>query len=377
MWYISDNYFKKKMMNYLKNLLQRNQPGIGIELGPERINIAEIRQKGNKLRLVNFATVEVPEEVFIEGQIKDISTMSELIQSILEENKIKSRRVATAILGREAVTRVIPVPAELNDQELQDYMNQEAGLYLPFPREEADVDYQKLGNVLDPNDDLEKVQVALVATRKEITDAYIEVFAQAGLSINVLEVSNFALIRTVKEILQQYGPQEATVMADIGFDSTELAIVVDGIPQFNRTIPIGTYQMQSSLNEAMNLPPSRDTAELLGMTVPLMETMGMTKSGESSVTNILQKVLVELADEVRRSIDFYLNQSEELEVAQVLLTGSGAAIGQIDEFFMQRLNLPASKVDPIEILALETEIEIPLQQRCSLGIVFGLGLREV
>ena len=365
------------MMNYLKNLLQRNQPGIGIELGPERINIAEIRQKGNKLRLVNFATAEVPEEVFIEGQIKDISTMSELVQSIVEENKIKSRRVATAILGREAVTRVIPVPAELNDQELQDYMNQEAGLYLPFPREEADVDYQKLGNVLDPNDDLEKVQVALVATRKEITDAYIEVFAQAGLSINVLEVSNFAFIRTVKEILQQYGPQEATVMADIGFDSTELAIVVDGIPQFNRTIPIGTYQMQSSLNEAMNLPPSRDTAELLGMTVPLVETMGMTKSGESSVTNILQKVLVELADEVRRSIDFYLNQSEELEVAQVLLTGSGAAIGQMDEFFMQRLNLPASKVDPIEILALETEIEIPLEQRCSLGIVLGLGLREV
>jgi type IV pilus assembly protein PilM len=44
---------------------------------------------------------------------------------------------------------------------------------------------------------------------------------------------------------------------------------------------------------------------------------------------------------------------------------------------MQRLNLPASKVDPIEILALETEIEIPLQQRCSLGIVLGLGLREV
>ena len=364
-------------MNYLKNLLKRNQPGIGIELGPERINIAEIRQKGNKLRLVNFATAEVPEEVFIEGQIKDISTMSELVQSIMEENKIKSRKVATAILGREAVTRVIPVPAELNDQELQDYMNEEAGLYLPFPREEADVDYQKLGNVLDPNDDLEKVQVALVATRKEITDAYIEVFAQAGLSINVLEVSNFALIRTVKEILQQYGPQEATVMADIGFDSTELAIVVDGIPQFNRTIPIGTYQMQSSLNEAMNLPASRDTAELLGMTVPLMETMGMTKSGESSVTNILQKVLVELADEVRRSIDFYLNQSEELEVAQLLLTGSGAAIGQIDEFFMQRLNLPASKVDPIEILALETEIQIPLQQRCSLGIVLGLGLREV
>ena len=364
------------MVNYLKNLFQRNQPGIGIELGPERINVAEIRQKGDKLKLVNFATAEVPEEVFIEGQIKDIPTMSELVESIVADNNIKSRRVATAILGREAVTRVIPVPAELNDQELEDYMNQEAGLYLPFPREEADVDYQKLGNILDPDNE-EKVQVALVATRKEITDAYIEVFSQAGLAINVLEVSNFALIRTVKDILQQYGPQEATVIADLEFDSTELAIVVDGIPQFNRTIPIGTYQMQSSLNEAMNLPPSRDTAELLGMTVPVIETMGATESGASSGTNVLQKVLAELADEVRRSIDFYLNQFEDLEVAQLLLTGSGAAIGQIDDFFMQRLSLPASKVDPIEILALETEIEIPLEQRCGLGIVLGLGLREV
>ena len=190
-------------------------------------------------------------------------------------------------------------------------------------------------------------------------------------------MSNFALIRTVKDILQQYGPQEATVMADLGFDSTELAIVVDGIPQFNRTIPIGTYQMQSSLNEAMNLPPSRDTAELLGMTVPVIETMGATESGASSGTNVLQKVLAELADEVRRSIDFYLNQFEDLEVAQLLLTGSGAAIGQIDDFFMQRLSLPASKVDPIEILALETEIEIPPEQRSGLGIVLGLGLREV
>ncbi|NEP85765.1 MAG: type IV pilus assembly protein PilM [Okeania sp. SIO2C2] len=365
------------MVNYLKKLLKKKQPGIGVEIGPERINIAEIRQQGEQLKLVTLATAEVPEDVFLEGQIVDPPTVSELIESAIEENNIKTRRVATAIPGREAVTRVIPVPAELNDQELQDYMNQEAGLYLPFPREEADVDYQKLGIIVDPNDDLEKVQVALVATRKEVTDSYIEVFTQAGLAIDVLEVSNFALIRTVKDILQQYGPQEATVIADLEFDSTELAIVVDGIPQFNRTIPIGTYQMQSSLNEAMNLPPTRDTTELLGMTVPVLDTMGVTGNEPNPGTNALLKVLAELGDELRRSIDFYLNQFEDLEVAQLLLTGSGAAIGQIDDFFMQRLSLPASKVDPIETLALEIEQEIPLEQRSSLGVVLGLGLREV
>ena len=60
-------------------------------------------------------------------------------------------------------------------------MNAEAGLYLPFPREDADVDYQKIGFFVD-DDGVEKVQVVLVATRREVTDTYIETFKEAGLN---------------------------------------------------------------------------------------------------------------------------------------------------------------------------------------------------
>jgi type IV pilus assembly protein PilM len=87
------------------------------------------------------------------------------------------------------------VPAELDDNELREMvLNQEASLYLPFPREEADVDYQKLDYFVD-EDGIEKVRVLLVAVRKDLTDPYIEVFQQAGLMLNVLETSSFALIR--------------------------------------------------------------------------------------------------------------------------------------------------------------------------------------
>ena len=41
--------------------------------------------------------------------------------------------------------RLIPLPAELNDREVRDLiLNHEAALYLPYPREEVDLDYQKL-----------------------------------------------------------------------------------------------------------------------------------------------------------------------------------------------------------------------------------------
>ncbi|MBW4421820.1 MAG: type IV pilus assembly protein PilM [Myxacorys californica WJT36-NPBG1] len=369
------------MVNGLKNLVSRKSKGVGIELAPDRINIVQLRKQGQGFKLANYITVPVPEGVFKEGEIVDPSAMAELIQTALAENKIKVKRAATAIPGgRDTVTRIIPVPAELDDRELREMvLNQEAGLYLPFPREEADVDYQKLGLFID-EDGIEKVQVLLVATRKEITDSYLATFQQAGLEVDVLEISSFSLIRTIREQLRQFAPQEAVALVDIEFESTEISIAVDGVPQFSRTVPIGTFQIQGALSRAMNLPLSRNADLLQGMTVPLntMETVGAPRGGGGGTSPgaaAMMRVLGELADELRRSIDFYLNQGDNLEVAQLLLAGPGAAIGQLDEFFTQRLSLPCSQIDPVAALSLEAA-EISEAARPGLGVVLGLGLRE-
>lgn len=366
-------------MDSLKSLFSRKTSGVGVELTPEKVNLARLRKQGINLKLETLASVELSEGIYEEGQILDTAAMADAIQTVLTESKIKVKQATTAIPGR-AITRVIPVPAELDDQELREMvLNQEASLYLPFPREEADVDYQKLGFFVD-EDGIEKVQVLLVAVRKDITDPYIDVFQEAGLRLNVLETSSFALIRTIREQLRQFTPQEAAAVVDIEFESTEISIVVDGVPHFSRTVPIGTFQIQSALSRAMNLPPSRNTELLQGMTVPVqtMDTVGSPQMGNTNPgTTAMLRVLGELSDELRRSIDFYLNQGDEMEVAQLLLAGPGASIGQLDEFFAQRLSLPASQIDPISALSLELDEEIPEEQRPGLATVIGLGLREV
>jgi type IV pilus assembly protein PilM len=370
----------KTVFSRFKGLVSKKPKGIGVELTPERINVARLKRKGQGFQLVTLASAEVPEGVYQEGQIMDSGAMAEILQSTLAAGKIRTRHVATAIPGgRDTVTRIIPVPAELDDRELREMvLNQEAGLYLPFPREEADVDYQKLGFFVD-EDGIEKVQVLLVATRKEVTDSYLNTFQQAGLTVDILEISSFSLIRTIREQLRQFTPQEAAAIVDIEFESTEISIVVDGVPQFSRTVPIGTFQVQSALSRAMNLPPSRNTDLLQGMTVPVtpMDSVGVPRMGGTNPgTAAMLRILGELADELRRSIDFYLNQGDNLEVAQLLLAGPGGAIGQLDEFFSQRLSLPASQVDPVAAISLEVDQEIPPVQRPGLGVVLGLGLRE-
>jgi type IV pilus assembly protein PilM len=364
-----------------QKFFSKSNKGIGIELAPERVNIAQLRKHRQGLKLDSLTSVSVPEGIFIDGQIADSAAMAELIQQGLAESKIKASRVATAVPGRESIVRLIPVPAELDDKELREMvLNHEAGLYLPYPREEADVDYQKLGYKVD-EDGIEKVEVLLVATRKDITDSYVSTFEQAGLQVDILEISSFALIRTIREKLRQFGPQEAAVLVDIEFDNTEIAIVVNGVPQFSRTVPIGTYQLQTALSKAMNLPASRDTELLQGMIIP---TTAMEDGGKTGVTGTnpgmasMVRELGQLTDEVRRSIDFYLNQAENLEVAEIMLAGSGGGLQQLNEFFTQRLSLPTTQIDPVGALSLEIDEEkYPLVQRPGLGIVLGLGMREI
>jgi len=369
------------VVSFFQNLFSRSKNGVGLEVCPDRINLVKLKKQGVGYKIDLFATEELPEGLFEEGEIVDRPGMAELLDEFISANKVNAKNIATAIPGRESIVRLVPVPAELEDEsELRDYINQEAGLYLPFPREEADVDYQRLGSFID-EDDIEKVQVLLVATRKEVTDSYIATFQEAGLGLDIIEVSSFSILRTIRDQLQQFTSSEASVLVDLEFDSTELVVIVDGVPQFSRTIPIGCFQIQSALSEAMNLPPSRNVELLQGMTLPVdgAEAMTMgTMGGENPGTTAMMKVLGELADEVRRSIDFYLNQSDGLEVAQIFLVGPGSSIGQLDEFFMQRLSIPATQIDPVANLGLEIDEElVPPVQRPGLGVVLGLSLREV
>lgn len=359
----------------MKGLFSQRAQGLGIELTPERVNIVQLQRQKQNLKLNFFSSIPVPDGVFQDGRIVDTITMADVIRQGLEDNKIKVKQVSSAVPVGEAVIRLIRLPAELDDFELRDMvLNQEAALYLPFPREEADVDFQTLGTSID-EDGIERVEVLLVATPKDVTESYISTFQQAGLDLRVLEVSSFALIRTIRDQLLQFAPGEAVALVNIDYDGTEISIVMDGVPQFNRKVPIGTYQIQSAISRAMNLPASMGPELLQGMTVPVspVDTAGGAMNPSAAA---IIRILGDLADELRRSIDFYLNQGDNLEILQLFLAGPGASLGQLDEFLTQRLSLTTTPVDPVQSLSLQVPAEFSLKQPSGLGVVVGLGLRE-
>ncbi len=360
----------------------KSKKGIGIEITSEKVNLVQLRRKGpSSYKLLTYGSVELPEGTVEEGRILDPVALGEIIRSLLVEKKVKVKKVATALPGRETVSRLIRLPAEIPDIELREMvLNQEASLYLPFPREDADVDYQKLGTSLD-DDGIERVEILMVATPKEVTDSYIQALEIAQLQVDIVEVSSFALIRAMHNELARFSAlAEAVAIVDIEYEATEITVTVDGVPQFSRTFPIGTAQIQNAQLRAINLPPRRTTdMEMLSSTVvPLqsMDTASLAGGGTPGDAAIM-RVVGDLSDELRRSIDFYTSQSPGSDVVQLLIAGPGACIGQLNEFFSQRLGIAASAIDPMTAMGVTSDTDIPIHDRMAMSVSLGLGLREV
>jgi type IV pilus assembly protein PilM len=359
--------------------------GIGLEINSERVNVAQLRRKGqSSYKLAAFASAELPEGAVQEGRINDPAAIGETIRTLLTEKKIKAKNVATSVPGRETVSRLIRLPSEIPDAELREMvLNQEASLYLPFPREDADVTYQKLGTTLD-EDGIERTEILMVATPKEVTDNYIQVLEYAQLKPDIIEVSSFALIRSLhNELVRFSGASQAVAVVDIECEMTEINVTVDGVPQFSRSIPTGTVQIQNAQLRAMNMPGRRitDPELMANISVPIqtMDTAGLAggMSGSSPGDAAVLRVVGDLADELRRSIDFYTNQSSGSDVAQIFLVGPGACINQLDDYLSQRLGIEAEPIDPLSALSVSVDRELSMEERYGMSIALGLGVREV
>jgi type IV pilus assembly protein PilM len=154
--------------------------------------------------------------------------------------------------------------------------------------------------------------------------------------------------------------------------------LIKGVPQFSRTVNLGTWEFREVLSRTLDLPANQATSLLQSLT-PSVSGAGAGAEDQSFSGRgvaALRRVLTELAEEIQRSLDFYLSQGNVAPVAQVLLAGSGANISQLDQFLSQRLTLPVTQINPLSILALP-ENSIPEESRAGVGIALGLGLRSL
>ena len=168
----------------------RSKTLAGLDITTSSIKLIELTQSGRNFAVECYAAEPSPPNSITEKSIVDAEAVGEAVRRAMKRAGTKSAEVAIAISGDAAITKIIQMPANLNENDLEAQVEIQADQYIPFPMEEVSFDFQVIG---ESETDPEMVDVLQVATRTENVDQRRAAVESAGLKARVVDVEPFAL----------------------------------------------------------------------------------------------------------------------------------------------------------------------------------------
>ena len=241
----------------------------------------------------------------------------------------------------------------MGEEELRGAIEFQAQDYIPIPIEEAVLDFQVVHRYTG-NDGIPKQQVLLVAAQKEMVQRFLDAARRAGLKVAGIDVNAFALIRALALpgmfVDQGAGPGDSLCVVNVSSSASTLVVSLNDVPKFTRNISFAYDAFARVLEERQGIP-SEDAAVLLER-VGLAGPLGPDVDTFSDVTiqevqSSLAPVADSLADEIRRSLDYYQSQDYSANIEHLALTGRGALMRNLDAYLSESLGLDVELGNPL------------------------------
>src|SRR5215510_15658121 len=116
---------------------------VGIDIGTHSIKVVRLKPKGQGYQLLNFGIMPLRPETRVDGNIADADAVVKAIRNLMQMEKIKAKEVATAVSGQSVIVKRIRLP-QMTEEELQEAMQGEAELHIPFEMADVNLDFQIL-----------------------------------------------------------------------------------------------------------------------------------------------------------------------------------------------------------------------------------------
>jgi len=183
---------------------------VALDIGSSSVKMVEAVGEKNGYRLLNLGILPLPPTAVQNNMIADKDVVVKTIQNLIHANGVKATRVVSAVPGRAVIIKKIQLPAQ-EEAELEANVEFEASNVIPETLENVNMDYQVLNYVEDGS----KMDVLLVAVKKEIINSYTQVIQEAGLTAAIMDVDYFAL-ENMYETSYEVKPDEGVGLIHIG-----------------------------------------------------------------------------------------------------------------------------------------------------------------
>jgi type IV pilus assembly protein PilM len=365
--------------------LSMGQDTIGLDIG--KSSIIGVQLGGKLPAVVLRACYErpIPEGLVFEGEVLDPSGLAREMKAFAKEARFKGKLVNLGVGNQKVIVRNIEVP-DMGEAELRGAIEFQAQDYIPIPVEEVVLDFQVVSRHSE-DDGSVKQQVLLVAAQKDMIKRFMDAGRESGLRIVGIDVSAFALIRSlappVSFVDQGAEGAQALGIVNISSSVSTVVVAVEGVPKFTRIVSSAHDRFISALVERQSIPLSdalglAERVGLAGPVAPDSDTYSETTIVE--VQALLGDVAEEFANELRRSLDYYQTQDYSAPIERLIVTGRGTGLLNLIPYLSEQLNMSVEVGNPLLKIAhnrsgLADDVLAAIAPR--LAIAVGLALEEV
>jgi len=340
---------------------------LGIDISSTSVKLLELSRSGGRYRVESYAVEPLPPNSVMEKNITDAQLVGEAIARAVKKSGTRTKLGACAVAGSAVITKVISMPANLSDEELEGQIQIEADQYIPYALDEISLDFSILGpSPSDPG----RIDVLLAASRSDNVDVRVAALEVAGIEAKIVDVEAFALENAVALLAAQGGPVgDAHVLAvmDVGATASTLSVLEDSKIIYTREQLFGGRQLTDEIQRRYGLS---------------YEEAGLAKRQGGLPDNyepeVLRPFMESMAQEVNRALQFFYSSSQVGTVDHVVLAGGCASIGGIDTLVQSKVDTPTTIANPFANMTAAPRVraEALANDAPALMIACGLALRS-
>jgi type IV pilus assembly protein PilM len=338
-------FWKNFNLGFMK-AISRNDGFVALDIGASSIKLVETAVERNGFRLVNLGLLPLPPDSIQQNMVVEPAPIIDAVRRLIKELGVSAQKAICAVPGRAVIMKKIQMPQQ-TDQELETNIEFEANNVIPENLANVNLDYQIL-NVLDGGN---KMEVLLVAVKKEIVNSYAEVIEEAGLKPEVMDVDYFALENMYEA---NYAPEPGGAMIGLvhmGARNTSVTLLENGFSTFNGDLSCGGEDFTDSLSRGLNI--SSETAEAAKVSGSL------DGRKQLELETLLLPTMENIVDEIRRTVSLYgaVGAAESEGLKQLYLSGGGAKVPGLRALIEDRLGIPVSVAEPFRGFTLNQNID--------------------
>ena len=355
--------FLKKFSSGRLNVFAAKDGYVALDIGSSSVKMIEAAVDRNGYRILSLGILPLPDHAIQNNMVVDSKPVVESIRKLIRENGVKSTQVISAVPGRAVMMKKVQMPKQ-EPAELEANIEFEAQSVIPENLENVNLDHQVLQEIDGGN----KMEVLLVAVKKEIINSYADAIEEAGLTPMVMDVDYFALENMYEANYGGEAEHGVTGIIHIGAQYTSMTLLQNGISIFTGDLSLGGAYFTDSL--ARQLGVSMEAAETFKTTAVL------DNHNDIDLESTLRPMSEELAEEIRRTVSLYGGfPSDDGDGLKMLyISGGGAKLAGLRTLLEERMAVPVRLSEPFRRFTINRNIDQEFLTEAAPYFAVGAGL---